>query len=77
MEIRSGFKNLSNNKPNLIGSSPVIPSEYETREPAAEPRPGPTLIPTSRACLQRSATTKKYPGKPIFIITSNSKSNRS
>ena len=77
MEIRSGFKKRSNNKPNLMGSNPVIPSEYETKEPAAEPLPGPTRIPTLRAWLQRSETTRKYPGKPIFIITSNSKFNRS
>ena len=42
IEIRSGFKNLSDNKLYFKGSIEVIPSEYVTKEPAAEPLPGPT-----------------------------------
>ena len=72
IEIRSGFRKRSNNKPCFIGSSAVIPSAYETKEPAAEPRPGPTRIPTLLACEHKSDTTRKYPGNPILIITSNS-----
>ena len=41
---RSGFKNLSNSKLYFKGSTSVIPKQYETKEPAAEPRPGPTKI---------------------------------
>ena len=42
--IRSGLRNLSNNKLCLIGSISVIPNAYDTKLPAAEPRPGPTGI---------------------------------
>ena len=45
MLILSGFKNLSNISPYLIGSISVIPIAYATIEPAPDPRPGPTGIP--------------------------------
>ncbi len=59
IEIRSGFKNLSNINPNFIGSSSVICNTQATIEPAPEPLPGPTEI--SFALLQRikSETIKK------------------
>ena len=45
MEMRSGFRNLSNSRSYLIGSTFVMPSAYATAAPAAEPRPGPTHTP--------------------------------
>ncbi len=45
-----------------MGSTFVIPVQYATAEPAAEPRPGPTLTPICRAASQKSCTIKKYPG---------------
>ena len=42
IEIRSGFKNLSKIKSNLIGSISVMERDQATNEPAPEPRPGPT-----------------------------------
>ena len=39
-----GFKKRSNNKLYLIGSISVIPMAKLTKEPAAEPLPGPTII---------------------------------
>ena len=42
IDIRSGFRNRSNNKPCAIGSSVVMPREYATSDPAPEPLPGPT-----------------------------------
>ncbi len=44
IEIRSGFKNLSKIKLNLIGSTSVIERHHATRDPAPEPLPGPTGI---------------------------------
>ena len=44
IDIRSGFKNLSNIKLNLIGSTSVIERHQATNEPAPEPLPGPTGI---------------------------------
>ena len=44
MEIRSGFKNLSNIKLNLIGSTSVIDKHHATKDPAPDPLPGPTGI---------------------------------
>jgi hypothetical protein len=51
-----------------------MPVAYAASDPAAEPRPGPTRIPCSLAQLMKSATTRKYPGKPIWQMTSTSKS---
>ena len=45
-----------------MGSTLVMPTQYATAEPAAEPRPGPTLTPISRAAVVKSCTIKKYPG---------------
>ena len=44
IDTRSGFKNLSNIKLNLIGSTSVIDRHQATSEPAPEPLPGPTGI---------------------------------
>ena len=44
IDILSGFKNLSKIKLNFIGSTSVIERHHATREPAPEPRPGPTGI---------------------------------
>src|SRR5213593_1993714 len=53
MEMRSGFRKRSKSNSCCRGSRSVIPSEYETSEPAAEPRPGPTGILRSFAqCFQ-------------------------
>ena len=49
MLTRSGFKNLSNNRLYLSGSILVISKAQATKEPAAEPRPGPTGMPTDLA----------------------------
>ena len=49
-----------------------MPKEYETRLPAADPRPGPTGIILSLAYFTKSAVIKKYPANPIFSITLNS-----
>ena len=37
----------------------VMSRQYETRLPAAEPRPGPTLIPLRFAKPMKSATIRK------------------
>ena len=49
IEIRSGFKNLSNSKLYLSGFNSVIPKLHATIEPAADPLPGPIGIPRERA----------------------------
>ena len=49
IEILSGFKNLSNTRPYLIGSMAVMPSAKATNDPAPEPLPGPTGISLSFA----------------------------
>jgi hypothetical protein len=59
IEIRSGFRNRSNSRSNWSGSTSVIPSEYATSDPAAEPRPGPTGMPRSRAAWMKSWTIRK------------------
>ena len=69
IEILSGFKNLSNNRLCSIGSSSVIPREYATILPAAEPLPGPTGMLCSFAQFIKSQVNKKYAGKPILKIT--------
>ena len=47
-----------------------MPMAYATIEPAAEPRPGPTAMPLFLAHMMKSATTRKYPGNPIWMMTS-------
>ena len=47
--IRSSLRKRSKMRSCSIGSRSVMRSEYATRLPAAEPRPGPTGIPCSRA----------------------------
>ncbi len=59
IETRSGLRNRSNISPNAIGSRSVIPIAYDTIEPAADPRPGPTLIPFRLDHMMKSATTRK------------------
>ncbi len=54
MEILSGFKNLSNSKSYLIGSILVIPKQYATADPAADPLPGPTDTPIFLAAAHKS-----------------------
>ena len=44
IDMRSGFKNLSNNKLYLIGSKSVIPNDQAATLPAPDPLPGPTGI---------------------------------
>ena len=51
MDTRSMFRNRSKISPCCSGSRLVIPRQYETRLPAALPRPGPTMIPFFRAKL--------------------------
>ena len=58
-EILSGFKNLSKSRLYFIGSISVIPIQYATTDPAAEPLPGPTLTPNSLALFVISCTIKK------------------
>ncbi len=58
-ETRSGLRNLSNRRPNLMGQMSVIAMVYATREPAADPRPGPTGIPCARPQLMKSAVMRK------------------
>ena len=48
MLMRSGLRKRSNSRSYVMGSRSVMPSRYDTSEPAAEPRPGPTGMP---ACL--------------------------
>ena len=57
--LRSGLRNRSKISPYRSGSRSVILKQYETTEPAADPRPGPTRIPRSRANRMRSHTTRK------------------
>ena len=50
--MRSGLRKRSKSRSYLMGSICVIPRQYATAEPAAEPRPGPTHTPSSlRAAL--------------------------
>ena len=43
-----------------MGSIFVMPKQYATAEPAAEPRPGPTDTPSSsRAARMKSCTMRK------------------
>ena len=59
IDTRSGFRKRSNSRSYLSGQTSVIRSAYATNEPAAEPRPGPTGIPRSRAALMKSYTMRK------------------
>ena len=52
-------------------------STYETTEPTAEPRPGPTGMPWSRAYLMKSQTMRKYDDSPIVMMMPSSYSSRS
>ena len=45
IEMRSGFRKRSNSSSCCSGSISVMPSEYATTAPAADPRPGPTGMP--------------------------------
>src|SRR3546814_3914686 len=65
MEMRLGLRNRSKSRSYLIGSRSVIQRAYATAHPAADPRPGPTLMPASRACLMRSQVMRKYDENPI------------
>ena len=59
MDTRSGFRKRSKSRSNVSGSTLVMRSEYATSEPAAEPRPGPTGMPRSRAARMKSETMRK------------------
>jgi hypothetical protein len=59
IEIRSAFRKRSKRRSYSSGSTSVMFSAYETIEPAAEPRPGPTAIPLSLAYLTKSQTIRK------------------
>ena len=76
IDTRSGLRNLSNSGSYLSGSMSVMPSEYATSEPAPEPRPGPTGTSLARAQRMKSATMRKYPAKPILLMTASSVSRR-
>ena len=76
-DTRSGFKKRSKSRSYLIGSTFVIPVQYATADPAADPRPGPTETPMSRACRVKSWTIRKYPGYPVFSMVASSNSIRS
>ena len=54
----------------------VIFKQYETIEPEALPRPGPTRMLFLFAQLTKSATTKKYVEYPFLEITDSSYSIR-
>ena len=45
MDTRSMFRKRSKIRLNLMGSMSVISIVYETMEPAADPLPGPTMMP--------------------------------
>ena len=55
----------------------VIFKAKATKEPAAEPRPGPTGIPVSSASRTKSQTINIYPGNFILLIIFISSSNLS
>ena len=72
IEMRLGLRNRSKRRSYSIGSRSVIQSVYATAQPAALPRPGPTRMPLSRACLMRSHTMRKYDENPMLSITPSS-----
>ena len=49
-----------------------MPSAYDTIEPPAEPRHGPTRMPLRLAHMMKSATTRKYAQNPIVSMTPSS-----
>src|ERR1051326_2939718 len=59
MSMRSGLRKRSKRRSYSSGSTSVMPIEYATSDPAAEPRPGPTGMPWSFAYLMKSQTTRK------------------
>ena len=77
IDTRSAFRKRSNSRSYSSGSTSVIRRQYETIEPAAEPRPGPTAMPLSFAYLMKSQTIRKYAAKPMLTMTSSSMFNRS
>ena len=77
-DIRSGLRKRSNSRSYFIGSILVMPRQYATTDPAADPRPGPTITPnSSRAELMKSCTMRKYPGNPIVFMICSSNFTRS
>ena len=58
-DTRSGFKNLSKSRLNLIGSISVIFNKYANKHPAPDPRPGPTTTPFFLAQFTKSQTIRK------------------
>jgi len=58
-EMRSGLRKRSNSRSNCSGSTSVMRRQYATRLPAAEPRPGPTGMPCSRAYRMKSHVIRK------------------
>ena len=62
IDTRSGFRKRSNSRSNLSGQTSVMPSAYATSEPAAEPRPGPTGMPRSRAASMKSCDDEEVAG---------------
>ena len=59
IDTRSGFRKRSKSRSNSSGQTSVMRSAYATSDPAAEPRPGPTGMPRSRAALMKSAVMRK------------------
>ena len=59
IDIRSGLRKRSKRSWYLIGSILVMPRQYATADPAAEPRPGPTEIPFLLAADMKSCTIRK------------------
>ncbi len=70
-----GFRKRSKLRPCWRGFTSVMPAAKETRLPAAEPLPGPMAMPCDRAHLRSSETIRKYPGKPMSLMTPSSKSS--
>ena len=62
IERRSGFRNRSKSSLCSSGSTRVMSSEYATKDPAPEPRPGPTGMtchnPHARGVVQVVAAAK-------------------
>ncbi len=59
IDTRSGFRKRSKSNSFCSGSMSVISMQYATSEPAADPRPGPTGMPCSRAKRMKSQTIMK------------------
>ena len=53
------IKETLKSKSYWIGSICVIPKQYATAEPAAEPRPGPTETPICLVCINKVLHNKK------------------